>query len=591
MALSGIFGQTDVILDNLAKAKGLSDPVQRDTQVIWHYNFLIESLASQLDPRALLYLDTLYTITKKSTWPSAMAFYHRARGKYHDTRGEFTKALEHYSDAVLLYDKAGGVLKERAYSYVLKGFLLSNSNLHDECRQVFDIALPIAKMAEGKNSLSLILDWYGDCFYYGLGREINLDSALYYYLRVNEILPSISYAPIKADNYSVLSGIYYRKGDQIKAETYYAQAEEIALSQGLWHVFLELLGHKSTYLTANGDHHAANQLLRQAEGYVKNSKNIEFLARLESLLYNNYKKLGQMDSALVHLENNVEMENTMRTDDVGKKYQELLTKYNVAEQEIKIAKLENDKRQTIWYFLLLISVGLAFGAYFLIRRNKQLADSLKLLEKTKREAQNAYLLGEQIERKRLSADLHDSVNTKLAAAKWQLDYVSNGLNDRTKKSIDDTAKLLDTIYSDVRRISHHLLPEELENTGLFEVIEALIHKLNRTTQIQFALHRNNVATSEIEDLKYVLYNVIFQLVNNILSHSEATRASILFDKKDKSLHITISDNGHGYDPEKQIAGVGLKNIHARIAAVSGLIRITSNAQGTSSHFTIPLSKN
>ncbi|MFT4569019.1 MAG: tetratricopeptide (TPR) repeat protein [Saprospiraceae bacterium] len=168
------------------------DPLARNTQLIWQYNKICEALARHKDPRTEVYLDTLETMARASNWDMAMGLYFRAMGRYHDFADDYQPVLEYYQQALdeLKYAKGDG--KELAFTYVLKGFFLSNSELHQECWKTLEEGLSYARKAKSKNSLCLMLDWFGDYYYFGLDGEIDNKKALDYYLQVNRILPQIS---------------------------------------------------------------------------------------------------------------------------------------------------------------------------------------------------------------------------------------------------------------------------------------------------------------------------------------------------------------------------------------------------------------
>ena len=66
-------------------------------------------------------------------------------------------------------------------------------------------------------------------------------------------------------------------------------------------------------------------------------------------------------------------------------------------------------------------------------------------------------------------------------------------------------------------------------------------------------------------------------MNNALRHSEATEISVQLIIDDSRLHITVEDNGKGFDPEVAEArgGNGLKNIRQRVTALNGNLEISS----------------
>ncbi|MCB0470864.1 MAG: histidine kinase, partial [Flavobacteriaceae bacterium] len=73
----------------------------------------------------------------------------------------------------------------------------------------------------------------------------------------------------------------------------------------------------------------------------------------------------------------------------------------------------------------------------------------------------------------------------------------------------------------------------------------------------------------------MLYRIVQELLNNIMKHSDATEAVIQFIKEENRLHVTIEDNGKGFQvlPEKK--GVGLNSVKERVLYLNGKLSIDS----------------
>ena len=586
---------TEVIsphLINLAEKKQLSDPIDRDTQLIWQYNIIIETLARTQDPRTEKYLDTLLQLSITSNWPSARAYYFRAKGRNHEFKSELAMALEYYDKAIETFKPANGNLRELAFSYVLKVFLLSNTGLFDEAKKTILEALPYAQKAKGKNSLCFLLDWYGDYYYYGLEDIVDNEKALEYYLQVNKILPQITTVNIIADNYAVLSGVYQRMGKTNLANSYFHLADSISISENLPFVRWGLYAEKARVLEENGDHKEANIIYLQAKKFTQNTSNIIFKSRLEEALWKNYKNLGNHKMALEHLEKFGEMKDQMANAEVEKKYAEIEAKYNTALQDKKLAELQKSKTKNNRNLLLGILSLAAIGSFIIFRKNRALSNSYQKLTDSQKEIEIAIYQGETQERQRMASDLHDNVNTKLAAARWRLEAINEDIQGPSRQIIDSTIKMLNEAYQDVRNISHNLVPAQLENEGLVKSIDNLIRKLNSNGKVQFILDGEHINEDKIKKITYPVYNIIFELINNVMKHADATKSEINLKTNSLNLIIEVTDNGQGYDVVKMKKGFGLRSINSRVQALRGTLNlISSEGQGTRTSIIIPFLQN
>ncbi|MBV1887938.1 MAG: histidine kinase, partial [Urechidicola sp.] len=94
-----------------------------------------------------------------------------------------------------------------------------------------------------------------------------------------------------------------------------------------------------------------------------------------------------------------------------------------------------------------------------------------------------------------------------------------------------------------------------------------------------------------ESFEIRVHNIIDELVNNILKHSNANMASIILEEKNDVLKIEISDNGDGFSLREvsKKDGLGLSQIKARIKMMKGTFKIKSSKnEGTRIYLSIPI---
>ncbi|MEL6123220.1 MAG: sensor histidine kinase, partial [Bacteroidota bacterium] len=584
--------QTDIsqLERQLEEKKRLPDPIDRDSQVIWQYNYIIETLARSQDSRTELFLDTMQLLIADSEWQSASGMYQRAQGRYHDFRGEFSEALESYSDAIDELKPASGKLQELAFAYVLKAFLLSNSELYEECKSTIQEGLPYARAANGKNSLCLMLDWYGDYYYYGLDGNRDNQKALDYYLQVQDLLPEISNTNIIADNHAVLAGLYDRLGQSDKGAFHFNIADSLCLAYNLVYPRMGLYLERGRVLEEEGDYLKANRIYKKVEEFLSETNNIEFKSRLHEVLFNNYKNLNDYKQALIYHELVMEADSKMNDGEVQRKYDELQSKYEVAIRENQINALTESKSKVTRNLILSLFVITLIGGLLILRKNSALKKSYLALQKQQIKTKEALYKGESQERRRLAAELHDNVNTKLAAARWRLESVQDGLSGNQKGVVDSTIEMLQETYEDVRHISHNLVPALLKEKGLHGSLQELIRKLNDTKQVNIRLdHTSNPSKPNIiNSIAYPLYNIVSELITNVIKHAKATTCEVHLVENPSELLIEVIDDGHGYDPSSKSNGFGLRSIASRVEALRGRIHVKSNSTGTKTSIRIPI---
>jgi signal transduction histidine kinase len=84
-----------------------------------------------------------------------------------------------------------------------------------------------------------------------------------------------------------------------------------------------------------------------------------------------------------------------------------------------------------------------------------------------------------------------------------------------------------------------------------------------------------------EPLKIVIYRVLQEALNNVVKHGGADTVRVLLTKTERSLELSIRDNGQGFDPEEklsgesQMGGMGLVGMKERTELSNGTFEIAS----------------
>ena len=90
-------------------------------------------------------------------------------------------------------------------------------------------------------------------------------------------------------------------------------------------------------------------------------------------------------------------------------------------------------------------------------------------------------------------------------------------------------------------------------------------------------------------IKRVLYLVIRESIQNSNKHALASEILIDFKNKNKSLQLSIKDNGKGFDVSSPRYGLGLKNQRKRVEELNGIFNLESIINvGTTTKVEIPL---
>jgi signal transduction histidine kinase len=195
---------------------------------------------------------------------------------------------------------------------------------------------------------------------------------------------------------------------------------------------------------------------------------------------------------------------------------------------------------------------------------------------------------EQAERQRLAQMLHDDLQQLLHSAEMKLGLLRDdhlaGAHDSTIGYLDEVDVLLDGSVSLARRLTTDLSPQALDDNDLGEILAWLavqmsdLHDLVVDLRLDDPIHLEDVPT------RVILYQVIRELLFNVVKHADTDRASVTIEAGDSELVVEVSDDGSGFDTHALFAGRsndgrGLHSVQQRLRLLGGELQIDSVPDG------------
>jgi two-component system NarL family sensor kinase len=272
---------------------------------------------------------------------------------------------------------------------------------------------------------------------------------------------------------------------------------------------------------------------------------------------------------------------------------ELNVKYETARKQklIQQQQFEISKRNYWLYGALTLLVLIAVVAYLIIRNNSYKQDRRIQAEIRKQQEieTRSLFAGEQKERIRIARDLHDSIGQLLSVVKMNLSNF--GPQYKHDVNLDNTVELVDKTITEVRHISHNLIPEEL-NFGLFAALEDMADKINQAGKTAVVLDIPDEARAHQfeKSNELSIYRIVQEALSNIVKHAQATTINVAVLQQPNGMTINIKDDGKGFDTGqiKNSSGIGWKNIAARVNMLDGNLQVRSEKlSGTQIEITIP----
>ncbi|MES2734055.1 MAG: ATP-binding protein [Bacteroidota bacterium] len=227
----------------------------------------------------------------------------------------------------------------------------------------------------------------------------------------------------------------------------------------------------------------------------------------------------------------------------------------------------------------------------LLQMRDQLQASQEKEQMLSRQRTAALLEGEENERKRVSRELHDGIGQLLTAVQFKVNLIEGQEKERR-----EIKAILDETITEVRRISHNLMPSVLRDFGLEAALKSLCNRSAQATgwvvNCSFDTHPDAPALPS--DCVTGLYRIAQEGIHNAIKYAQATQIDVIVDYEPDQIRLSIRDNGIGFDWEAyqqqtQDAN-GIRNMRERAHLLGGTCQVTTGINaGTKLAVSVPLS--
>jgi signal transduction histidine kinase len=196
------------------------------------------------------------------------------------------------------------------------------------------------------------------------------------------------------------------------------------------------------------------------------------------------------------------------------------------------------------------------------------------------------LEAQENERKIIAQELHDSIGSSLTAIRYGLEEKLHRMGKERPApegiSLEQIISIVRETIEEAHRISSNLRPSALDDMGLLAAIRSTCRELKEVykgfqIETEISLQEEDVQ----EPLKIVIYRVLQEGLNNVVKHGGADTVRVRLTKTERSLELSIRDNGQGFDPEEKLASenqmgrMGLVGMKERTELSNGTLEIAS----------------
>ncbi|MFH1852675.1 MAG: ATP-binding protein [Candidatus Neomarinimicrobiota bacterium] len=212
-----------------------------------------------------------------------------------------------------------------------------------------------------------------------------------------------------------------------------------------------------------------------------------------------------------------------------------------------------------------------------LRIQAELAASTEQLRKLSSQLQ----LSQEQERRRIALEIHDELGQSLTAIKLDLCWLRDQAPTALWPTINGTIELTDQTIETVRRLSTELRPRILDHLGFIAAIEWYLTDFQKRTRIDCTLKVTVDEFEPPEDQAIALFRIVQEALTNVVRHAQASRVSVAVRRKERSLELSITDNGAGIAAGRiaKLNSLGIIGMQERLRPWGGKVVIDSPVAG------------
>jgi len=496
--------------------------------------------------------------------------------------GDYTKAIERFIDAAKVAEKMGNK-KSMASLYNNIGGVHEKQQNNKDAIKYYNESIKLKRelndvrgIASTLNNIGIIYRKEGE---YDKAKEKFAES-----LGIKKELNDLEGIAITSAN---LGNVYNSLNEPEEAIKNYKFAMEV----------FEKIGEKKEL--ASVLHDLARLQLQQnkiSEAITNASRSLELAIEIGAkpqimnaydILSQCYNMTGNFKKALEYFQLFANVKDSIFNEKKNATFSELEVKYQTEKKEKEIELLKQEKeisalqleRRKLTIILLIISVLLVvllfLAIYIQIRsKQKQLLKERQILEE--KEKTKAIIETQEKERERIARDLHDGIGQLLSAASLYFGQLSNEIKAEIpgkQENFDHSVKILNDACSELRTISHQMMPRVLTRNGIIAAIEELLLFTFSKTTMKYTFDTFGLKERIDSNKEIGLYRICQELLNNIIKHADAKEVSVQLFKNKNMIILLVEDDGKGFELDKDVKGIGLKNITSRTDAMNGSFEI------------------
>jgi len=186
---------------------------------------------------------------------------------------------------------------------------------------------------------------------------------------------------------------------------------------------------------------------------------------------------------------------------------------------------------------------------------------------------------EEEERRRIGRDLHDEAGQSLVLLRLQLEMMEKDAPPALRQRLAQARLITERTVDELRRCIATLSPAVVERLGLAAALRQLSARFRKQQSADVRLRISPGVGGLSLEAQEVIYRVAKEALQNVFKHSQASSVKLLLSSADKSVKLSIQDNGVGFSPETardKPLSFGLAGMQERAALLGGTLVLRSS---------------
>ncbi|MFZ2260109.1 MAG: sensor histidine kinase [Luteococcus japonicus] len=202
-------------------------------------------------------------------------------------------------------------------------------------------------------------------------------------------------------------------------------------------------------------------------------------------------------------------------------------------------------------------------------------DLVARVKRHRRETLLAMVRGQELERERLSRELHDEIGQTLTYSLMAIEAASRELAEESTK-VESAREAVRQALAQVRELSTDLRPGALTDLGLAAALRALATRHAEATGRTVSRDLDPVDCLD-SDAEMVVYRVAQESLTNVARHSGARNVSLSLHRVGDQVRLRVVDDGVGLGSSPE--GTGRRGMRERARSVGARLSVTSSPGG------------